>query len=793
MRILKNSLKILGVFIILLVLSSWLISRNLAPQYSGNLTLEKLQNQVEVYYDSYGIPHIYAQNELDARRTLGYVHAQDRLWQMELIRRIPAGRLSELFGEKMIRNDKFFSSLGIEEAAEETIKNLDTKSKAYQLAMAYLDGVNQFIKEGSTPLEYYLIGLEKEEFTLNDIYNVIGYMGFSFAIAHKTEPVMTEIKEKLGAEYLAELEVYIDSTTTLIQNEKNPIFESQLAQAVNEIYETLPVPPFIGSNSWVIGPEKTKNGKVLFANDPHIAFAQPAVWYQSHIVTPDYEMYGYNLALTPFSLLGHNREYAYGLTMFANDDLDFYFETENPNDKAQYLTPDGPKDYEILKKKIKVKDGETISYDLRLTRHGPIVNDVIEQIKDERPIAMDWVYTNYENKMLDVSYQMSHAKSLEEFKEAAKMIHAPGLNVMYGDAENNIAWFASGKLHKFKEGINSKLILNGNSKEDDKEYLDFEENPQAINPSWNYVYSANNQPDSIAGIIYPGYYQPEDRAKRIVNLLESKKDFTKEDVMKMINDVTSSMTPIMVERAFHGIDDSQFSLKEQKALQILKAWDGNYNVESIAPTIYNRFLYEWLENTYLDEMGDTFYTFLNTSQQKKVAANQMDRQKSVWWDDISTNDKIETKEDIVKLSFKDAVVFLIDQLGDEINTWTWNRVHTIEHRHPMGQVQSLRSYFNVGPYEIKGGKEVINNLSFDLDSTGYYKVKSGPSTRRVIDFSDIEGSLSISPTGQSGNPLSDHYRDQAQKYVDGAFVPMLLNKMTIQESKNKLMLKPRSN
>ncbi len=790
MKLLKTILKFFLIIVILVVLALWLFSRTLKPEYEGNLELNNLKDKVEVFYDDYGVPHIYAQNELDARRAFGYVHAQDRLWQMELVRRIAAGRLSELFGEKTLRNDKFFSSLGIEEAAEEAIRNLDKNSEVYKLSMAYLDGVNQFIKEGPTPIEFYLVGLKKEEFTLKDVYNVIGYMGFSFAIAHKTEPVLTEIKEKLGIDYLKELEVVIDSTTTLIKNEKNAVFESRLAKAVNEIYEHLPMPPFIGSNSWVIGPEKTKNGKVIFANDPHIAFAQPAVWYQSHIVTPNYEMYGYNLALTPFPLLGHNRNYAYGLTMFANDDLDFYFEENNPNNDSQYLTPEGPKDYKILKKNIKVKDEETVSYNLRISEHGPIVNDVIEQINDDRPIAMDWVYTNFENRMLDVSYQMSHANSLEEFRKGASMIHAPGLNVMYGDALDNIAWFASGKLHKFKNNVNSKLILNGNSSDDEKEYLDFEENPQAINSSWNYVYSANNQPDSIAGILYPGYYQPEDRAKRIVNLLDAKNDFAKKDVMAMINDVTSSMTPTMIERAFKNIDVNSLSDKEKEALKILQAWDGNYNLESIAPTIYNRFLYEWLENTYLDEMGETFYTFLNTSQQKKVAANQMAREQSVWWDDVTTKGKVETKNDIVVKSLKEAISFLENQLGDEINQWTWNRVHTLEHNHPVGQVKYLRSYFNVGPFPINGGKEVINNLAFNLDSTGYYKVNSGPSTRRVIDFSDIENGMSISPTGQSGNPFSEHYKDQAQKYVDGEFVPMLLNKEKIQESKNKLVFKP---
>ncbi|NER18025.1 penicillin acylase family protein [Spongiivirga citrea] len=788
MKFLKKVLKFLIVLIVILAIGVWLFTNSLKPDYSGNIDLNNLEEAVEVYYDDFGVPHIYAQNELDALRSLGYVHAQDRLWQMELMRRIAAGRLSELFGEKMLKNDKFFSSLGIEEEAEKTIKNLDKNSEPYKLAMAYLDGVNQFIEEGATPIEFYLIGLEKEKYTLKDMYNVIGYMGFSFAIAHKTEPVLTEVKEKLGPAYLEELGVTIDSTTTLINNEENTIFESTLASVVNEIYDELPISPFIGSNSWVISPDKTKNGKVIFANDPHIAYSQPAVWYQSHIVTPNYEMYGYNLALTPFPLLGHNRNYAYGLTMFANDDLDFYFEENNPKNELQYATPNGFEDYKILKKTINVKDGDPISYDLRISRHGPIVNDVVEQINDDRPIAMDWVYTNFENKMLDVTYMMSHSTSLTQFREAASNIHAPGLNIMYGDAENNVAWFASGKLHKFKNDVNSKLILNGNSTDDEKEYLDFEQNPQAINPSWNYVYSANNQPDSIAGILYPGYYQPEDRAKRIVNLLEAKDDFTKEDVMEMINDVTSSMTPQMVQWAFQDIDLSSFSKSEQEAITILKNWNGNYNLESVAPTIYNRFLYEFLENTYLDEMGDTFYTFLNTSQQKKTTANQMARTESVWWDDISTKNKTETKTNIISKSLKEAIAFLENQLGEDYNSWTWNRVHTIEHPHPMGQVETLRSYFNVGPFEVNGGKEVINNLAFKLDSTGFYKVNSGPSTRRVVDFSDIENSMSISPTGQSGNPFSDYYKDQAQLYVNGDFVPMDLNKNRIQQSKNKLVL-----
>jgi len=791
MRIFKKLLKYLLILIVLVAIGAFFFMRSLKPAYEGELELANLSDKVEVYYDDYGVPHIYAQNELDARRALGYVHAQDRLWQMEVIRRLAAGRLSELFGEKLIRTDKFFSGLGIEEASVKTIAELDKNSEAYKQTIAYLDGVNQFVKNGPKPIEFYLLGLDKEEYTLNDVYNVFGYMAFSFAIAHKTDPLLTEIKEKLGDNYLRELNIPITKNTTLIKNEINPILEKGLAQAVNEIFEGLPISPFIGSNAWVLGPEKTKNGKVILANDPHIGFGQPSVWYQSHIKTPEYELYGYNLALTPFSLLGHNRQYAYGVTMFENDDVDFYFEKNNPKNENEYTTPNGYETYKIINKEIKVKDAESVKYQIKVSKHGPIMNGIIEHITDERPIAMDWIYTQLPNKMLEASYGMSHSKSLYNFKEATALIHAPGLNIMYGDADDNIAWFAAAKLYKLNDNINTKTILNGASGKDEKiGYLDFSQNPQAINPKSNYVYSANNQPDSIAGILYPGYYLPEDRAKRIVQLLESKNDFTKKDVMVMINDVTSSVTPSIIENALQSIRADDFLDIEKKAIQTLQNWNGNYKLESVAPTIYNRFLYEFLINTFKDEMGGSFDLFLNNRLQKEINAVQMAKDSSIWWDDVSTKNRVEIKKDIITKSLKNAVSFLENQLGNSVDQWTWNKVHTLEHKHPMGEVAMLRKYFNVGPFEINGGSEVINNLGFKLDSTGYYQVTSGPSTRRVIDFSDVESSRSILPTGQSGNVLSEHYKDQAEKFNKGEFVPMLMNENVIKAFERKLVFEP---
>ncbi len=525
MRIIKKIVKLLLVLITLIIISGGLYYYHLKPSYSGEKELSNISSEISVYFDDYGIPHIYAENQIDAATTLGYVHAQDRLWQMEVIRRISPGRLSELFGEVMLKNDKLFISLGIEETSEKAIEKLDKNSEAYKILLAYLDGVNQFIDKGPTPIEFILVGAKKEYFTIKDIYNNIGYMAFSFAMAHKTDPMLSAIKEKLGIEYLKELNIDINPNTTLIHNSKEDIASyTTMMASVDEILNNSPMPPFIGSNSWIVAAEKTSTGSVIFANDPHIGFSQPSVWFEAHVVTPDYEMYGYHLAGVPFPFLGHNREYAYGLTMFENDDIDFYKEKDHPTDPNKYKTPTGYSEYTSVSKTIKVKDGEDVNIEVRSSRHGPIVNDFFGEISGSDPIAISWIYTKLDNEVAEAVYLLSRAHSMEEFKKGVSLIHAPGLNIMYGDAKGNIAWWAAAKLYKHKPHVNTKFILDGASGEDDiTEYLDFSENPMAENPTWNYVYSANNQPDSIAGMLYPGYYITEDRAKRIVKLLAPKK------------------------------------------------------------------------------------------------------------------------------------------------------------------------------------------------------------------------------------------------------------------------------
>ena len=797
MRLLRKIGLTLIILIGVLAVVVAIFAYTLKPVYEGEQLLTDLTDQVTVHYDTYGIPHIYGSSKKDAFRTLGYVHAQDRLWQMELIRRIGKGGLSEVFGEATVDTDKFFLALGIDEASSKTIAALDMNSEAVLLSLAYLDGINQFVEEGPTPIEFYLTGIDKSKFTLKDIHNVLGYMAFSFAQAHKTDPLLTKIKDSLGGAYLKDLDIDIDPKTTLIKNYQKPLEKSSqenLLSSVIKTLESLHIPLFEGSNSWVLGPDKTKNGKVIFANDPHIGFAQPSVWYEAHVATPTYEKYGYHLAGIPFPIIAHDRKLAYGMTMFENDDIDFYYEETKTGDDTQYGEGEEWQTFETRNHTIKVKDADNIDFTFRKTKRGPILSGVMNQIKDARPVSMWWTYTQNKNEVLQAIYQMSTAAGIKDFEGALSKIHAPGLNIMYGDADGNIAWWATAKLHKVPDSVHTKFIQAADSKLSyNREYLPFSENPQAINPPWNYVYSANNQPDSIAGMLYPGYYLPENRAKRIVQLLNQKNDWDKASASEMILDVTSLVNPSVVKSLAKGLEIQSLDTLQLEALDQLNNWKGDYPLTSTDAGLYHRWIYFFLEHTFKDELGQNgFQQFLSTQLSKRSIAPMAKNANSIWYDDVNTEAQ-EEQADIIQKSFLKAYTSLESDFGKDPTQWTWDKMHTIEHGHPIGQAGGLlRSFFNVGPFPVNGSREVINNLGFGYNESGFYEVGSGPSTRRIIDFSDVENSMSILPTGQSGNPFSKYYQDQAEMFIKGEFRKMMMNKDEIIEtSDSKLVFTPK--
>ncbi|MBJ7546751.1 penicillin acylase family protein, partial [Pseudomonas sp. OA3] len=418
------------------------------PQRDGELVLGALQAPVTVDYDERGVPHIRAENEADMYRALGFVHAQDRLFQMELLRRLARGELAEVLGEKLVPTDRLFRTLEIGRHADAYAARLDANSPSTQALQHYLEGVNQYQASRPRPLEFDLLGIEPRPFTMADTLSIAGYMAYSFAAALRTEPVMTHIRDALSADYLElfDLDWHPQGVlgTSLAAGDWQDL--SALAQLSNSALEGTGLPQFEGSNAWVVSGSRTASGKPLLAGDPHIRFSLPAVWYEAHLQAPGYELYGYHHALIPSAMLGHNRNFAWSLTMFQNDDLDLIAERVNPDNANQVWYQGNWVDLEQRTETIRVKGVEPVQITLRRSPHGPIINDALGQTSGSTPIAMWWAFLETDNPMLDAFYQLGRADSLDKARAAVEKIEAPGLNVLWASASGDIGWWGAAKL-----------------------------------------------------------------------------------------------------------------------------------------------------------------------------------------------------------------------------------------------------------------------------------------------------------------------------------------------------------
>jgi penicillin amidase len=784
MKTLKRILLILLLIIVLALFVVWFYLYSTKPKYSGALKISALQEKVDVYFDEWGIPHIYAQNETDAYKAFGYLHAQERLFQMEMMKRVASGRLAEILGKDLVETDKFFLTLGLEDAANRSIKANHKGDELFaKAAQAYLDGVNEFIRSGKTPIEFTILGIPKEEFKTQDFYLIAGYMAFTFSSGFTVDPIVSKINKKLGSNYLKDWgTIYQPGTEQIPSNKKADIaIENKLISYSSKIISSIPIPTWIGSNSWVVAPSKTKSGKVIFSNDTHIGYGQPSVFFEAHMEYPGQRIYGNYIAGVPFALLGHNQNCAWGLTMFENDDLDMFREKLNPENPNQVWFQNRWENLTIRDIKIKVKGATDIDFQVKSSRHGPIMDGLQGNLDpNESAIAVSWTFPMIESRVIEAFYMLNNSINIKNAEAAASLIYSPGLNVMYGDVEGNIAWWAAAKLVKRAAHVNSKIILDGASGKDEYlGYYDFSENPRLINPASGFVYSANNQPDTMAGILYPGYYAPEFRAKRIVKLLSTDKKWSVEEMKRMITDDTSAVHPEMAKLILSLLSKDDLIKKGgnySKAFQLLSDWKGGHAADAVEPTIFYKLLYQVLFKTFADEMGEKDFNAISSSHLMGNTYPFIFKDKqSVWWDDISTNEK-ETRADVFNSAFNQSIVDLEKQLGSDMSKWNWSRVHTLEHHHPLGTVKPLDKLFNVGPFGVKGGNQVINNIDFQFSRDGIYKATYGPAIRILLDFADIENSISVLPTGESGNFMSKHYSDQAEIYNLGQFRKQVMNK-----------------
>ncbi len=784
MRIIKG-VAILFAVIGVVVAGSFLGLYSLhAPDTAEEAEFLGLNSASTVHFDEFGIPHIYADNNEDAWRILGYVHARDRLFQMDVLRRVGAGRLAELFGDDVVPIDRLFRTMGTAEIARESYEAfMQNPTEDWQLwAQAYVDGINQFRENNAHPIEYTILNLEPEPFKAVDMYHVAAYMSFSFAMALKTDPLVDKIKHQLGDDYLASLSVHSEDwhpkmpTTNADSALTTQTDRASIAASVHEVLNSLPLPLFEGSNSWVISPKKSKSGKVLFANDTHINYAQPAVWYEAHIETPTMRLYGNFLAGFPYPLIGHTADRAWGLTMFENDDMDLFKERII---EQQFLHKDSLKPLVSRQEQVLSSSGKALEFSVNSTVHGPIINAILGDSTLTDSISCFWTLTKFPIKFLQVTHQFCTAQSMADFKRLLPEIAAPGLNVMYGDAEGNYAWWATAKLLHRPAHVNPKVILDGSSGNDDPlGYYPFEENPRSVNAPSGFVHSANNAPQTINGREVFGYYYAGQRSLKISEELANA-DLWDVEMMQalMLNDVSPwypSNAELMTENI---VTQSDF---QKDILSALNTWDGSHDLDEHACIIYYQMLYHTLKLAMKDDLGEKdFNAFIHTLFYLRSVPAFLSAEHNPWWD-VKGTDHIESKDEILQMAFDSATAQLESALGSDVSIWKWRDVHQLTHEHPMGKVPVLGDFFNVGPIEIAGGEEVINKQSFWIDEGVNYRVKSGPAMRILIDFADVENSLSVLPTGQSGNPFSDHYDDQALLFAEGKWRKQRMNKGDIE-------------
>ena len=791
MKTIRKILLFLTTLFLVLAAVAYFYLKQQAPQYSGEIKSDKIQKETEILFDEYGIPHIYAQNAEDAYFALGYAHAQERLFQMTLISRLVEGRMAELLGEQLLETDRYFRTIGVQKEAERmaAIHLSERKTSRQKEAGAYIDGINHFINTANSPIEFKLLGIEKTPFTEVDIFANLIFTSMTFIGGHKSDIVLEQIKNVLGDAYLEDL--FMNSAN--YQQNKGIVPDSMVISnqslSLNTVFADPFLPTWEGSNAWVIAPFRSKSGKVITANDTHIPFSQPSVWYEAHLEYPGFSFYGSYLAGIPFAAIGHNKDISWGLTIFIMDIVDLYVEKINPENPNQVWENDHWAEMDVRHEIIKVKDGDDVEFDVQTTRHGPIMNEAVKNLGD-KPVSLWWSLFDVSGDAVNCFYDLAHAKNIDEARNAAMLNDFLGLNIMYGDKDGNIAWWASGKIPKRPAHVNPAVFLDGASGTDDYlGFYDFSDNPMMENPPSGIIVSSNQEPPPVNGFIYPGYYVPNGRFDRITDLLSKKEKWSIEELKAVHADNTSTIHAGNAHFFAAKLNEIN-EFKADPLLDVLAEWKGDYPLESTAAVIYTKLVYYITEYILKDELGELAFKEALTSYSFKNAFPKFTQNENApWWDDVTTKEVKETQMDILSKAFIQTKTDLVAQLGEDHTLWKWADVHTLTHVHPIGKKEPFDKIFNIGPMAAPGGNGVPNKQQYTLNPTGKYEISSGPALRILLDFADLENSLNINPTGQSGNLMSPHYSDQAVMYNNIIYRKQKMNRTDIEKGSQRLVFR----
>ena len=778
----------------------------------GTYSHPDLRGEVEVIRDDWGVPHIQADNAHDAYFALGFSVAQDRTFQLEILRRLGRGELSEILGEAALPTDKVSRTLLWRRTAERLWSDTSVYDPEFVTVIeAFVKGINFALDIQPTPLEFTLLGIEPQPFTPVDCLSMMGYMSYGFAEGLKADSLYSLVASKhpdrvrelfpgyAGQKPVTVMEGNVDEAIPPIAarpadgDRRTHNGLEQLAQLADATLDLLP--GFEGSNSWVIAPERSKSGGAILANDPHIGFSNPAVWYECHIRYGDFESYGVHLPLIPFAMIAHNRDKAWAMTMFENDDLDLYRESFDPGDDSlvQYKGEWTRVDRWI--ETIAVKGQEPVDLTITTTPHGPIVTDMLKGYEGD-PVSAWWVFLQITPGSVQAFYELGKASNMDEARAAASKIEAPGLNISYADRHGNIAWWGAAKIPVRPSHVNAKTILDGASGRDEPvDWLPFEQNPQMENPPAGVIVTSNNM--STVKPVGPiaaleGYWQPSDRAGRLHDLFAAQDTWSLEELKAVQTDALLRSGAELASIIISGMaGEPDLSNTERDALDALRAWDGDCGIESVGATVYH-FAYAGVRRALLaDEIGEELLsTYGSIADSDNVMQSALRNLDSVLWDDVNT-ETLESAAEIIRAGFRNGVADLVERHGPSPAGWQWGQAHTVEYKHIIGNVKPMDRLFNIGPYPAPGTWESVAKMSWRNDP---YRVEHGASMRLLLDYAQYgtaEGMWMVLPTGNSGHFLSPHFRNQAEMYLAGDYRSIRLSDADIDASReHTVVLKP---
>lgn len=778
MRTLKKIFLALLLLIVVAVVVAVLFIRNLSnrslPDYNKDLPLTGLHAPVEVYRDSFAIPHVYAKDEHDLYLATGYLLAEDRLWQMDMIRRVTEGRLSEIFGAGYVDTDLLLKALRFSEKSKKILAMADTES--LEAINAFADGVNQYIMQQSRrlPPEFGILRYKPDLWEPVHCLNMIGYMAWDLK-AGWSELLLNDIRKKVDSLRYKQLlpDLLREQPAVFSEFSRNGKSTSALPDLLlhSQLLQEMGADVLEASNNWAVSGVKSATGMPLLANDMHLGLSIPGIWYQMHLVVKGkLNVTGLVLPGAPVIICGHNDSIAWGMTNTYVDNLDFYEEKINPADSGQYEFNGQWKNFDVQKVIIKISNGKQVEKQLRFTSRGAVVSS-FKNITG-KVVTMHWVGDEMSNEFQSIM-RLNRANNWTDFREALKTFTSIGQNIVYADKKGNIGLYCAAGVPVRKRDIPFGILPGWTDAYDWKGYVPFEKLPHVFNPAIGYVASANNKPANASYPYHIGsWYSLPSRFERITELLASKPVLSVRDFKLIQLDQHSRLAEKYLPAFLKALEgSSNLSEPEKKALSLLKDWNYSMDMKSGAAAIFETMYQHFIRCTFSDELGEKlFSSFIGVNSVSRNATDQLLELKvSPWFDDVSTHDQVETMENDMVCAFSGAVAEMASKMGSDPASWEWGRIHQLILKHPLSSVKVLDRIFNLnrGPFPVSGSFHTVSTYGYEANKP--FDVNHASSHRHIFDVGNWDNSLTVIPTGNSGIPASKHYCDQTGLYVNGKY------------------------